>query len=170
MPPKKTEAQKQADKAKKNQQLQLKRELVKENKQKELIKKYGNNRFTGTIAFNVPKLVYYDKNGNFKAIDPLTKANNIKKINKKPVVKLIQTMKSYPYIDDTEQTAEKDKRIKLNRNLLILQAKITDIEKKFNKNVDGLSSKSKLYQKLLKDKNEDIETVKSKMRYPRNNN
>ena len=79
-------------------------------------------------------------------------------------------MKSYPYIDDTEQTAEKDKRIKLNRNLLILQAKITDIEKKFNKNVDGLSSKSKLYQKLLKDKNEDIETVKSKMRYPRNNN
>ena len=170
MPPKKTEAQKQADKAKKKQQLQLKRELVKENKQKELVKKYENNRFTGTIAFNVPKLVYYDKNGNFKAIDPLTKANNIKKINKKPVVKLIQTMKSYPYIDDTEQTAEKDKRIKLNRNLLILQAKITDIEKKFNKNVDGLSSKSKLYQKLLKDKNEDIETVKSKMRYPRNNN
>ena len=59
---------------------------------------------------------------------------------------------------------------KLKRNLLLLQTKITDIEKKFNKNADGLSSKTKLYQKLLKDKNEDIETVKSKMRYPRNNN
>ena len=167
---KKTEAQKQADKAKKKQQLQLKRELAKENKQKELIKKYENNRFTGTIAVNVPKLVYYDKNGNFKAIDPLTKANNIKKLNKKPVVKLIQTMKSYPYIDDAEQTPENDKKIKLKRNLLILQTKITNIEKQFGKKVDGLSSKSKLYQKLLKDKTEDIETVKSKMRYPRNNN
>ncbi len=170
MPVKKTEAQKQADKAKKNKQLQLKREIAKEQKQKELLKKYGNNRFTGTIAFNVPKLVYYDKNGNFKAIDPLTKANNIKKINKKPVVKLIQTMKSNPSIDDAEQTVENDKRIKLKRNLLILQAKITDIEKKINKEVDGLSTKTKLYQKLLKDKNEDIENLKSKMKYPKNNN
>lgn len=170
MPIKKTEAQKQADKAKKKQQLQLKRELVKENKQKELLKKYENNRFTGTIAFNVPKLVYYDKNGNFKAIDPLTKANNIKKINKKPVVKLIQTSKYYPYIDDTEQTVQNDKRIKFKRNLLILQTKITDIDKEFNKKVEGLSIKTKLYQKLLKDKNEDIENIKSKMKYPKNIN
>ena len=108
MPPKKSEA----DKAKKKQQLQLKRDLAKEKKQKELIQKYKKHRFTGTIAVNIPKLVYYDKNGNFKAIDPLTKANNVKKLNKKTVVKLIQTMKLYPYIDDTEQTAENDKKLK----------------------------------------------------------
>ena len=54
--------------------------------------------------------------------------------------------------------------------LQILNAKIIDLEKQFKKKVDGLSSSSKLYQKLLKDKNEDIANIKSKMKYPKNNN
>ncbi len=170
MPIKKTEAQKQADKAKKKQQLQLKREIAKDQKQKELLKKYEKHRFTGTIAFNVPKLVYYDKNGNFKAMDPLTKANNIKKINKKPVIKLLNTTRTFPFVDDNNQTVESDKKHKSMSLLQILNTKIIDIEKQFKNKVNGLSSSSKLYQKLLKDKNEDIANIKSKMKYPKNNN
>jgi len=73
MPVKKTEAQKQADKSKKKEQLKLK----KEQKQKELYDKYKNNRFVGSITFNVPDVVKYDKNGSLKLINPLTKSNNI---------------------------------------------------------------------------------------------
>ena len=58
MPAKKTEAQKQADKAKKKQQLQLKRELAKEKKQKELINKYIDKKVINSITVSISDLVY----------------------------------------------------------------------------------------------------------------
>ena len=104
MPPKKTEAQKQADKTKKKQQLQLKRELAKENKQKEFIIKYGNNLLAGKTGILLPRIVSYDKKGNLQLYEPLTKNNNIKKVNKKPVFRFKSTLKTEPSIMDTSQT------------------------------------------------------------------
>ena len=66
MPPKKTEAQKQADKAKKKQQLQLKRELENQINEQKKTKLYSENTLNNTIAFNIPDIVYYDKKGNLK--------------------------------------------------------------------------------------------------------
>ena len=111
MPPKKTEAQKQADKAKKKQQLQLKRDLVKEKKQKELIQKYKDKKVINSISVSIPDLVYYDKKGNIKLIDPLTKAKNIRKVNKKTVIKFENTINDKPTITEGISLGH---RIKLN--------------------------------------------------------
>ncbi len=168
MPPKKTEAQKQADKAKKKQQLQLKRDLVKENKQKEFIAKYGKNRFINSVQFQVPKLVAYDKNGNFKAIDPLTKANNIKKINKKPVIKLVPTDKYYPMVfDDPKKTPEGFIKIDAyNKNQLLREVenkKYENMRKTFNEKIKKLKIKksSDDYKKLESELESELKEIKS---------
>ncbi len=161
MPVKKTEAQKQADKSKKKEQLKLK----KEQKQKELYDKYKNNRFVGSITFNVPDVVKYDKNGSLKLINPLTKSNNIKKINKKQVIKLVKTNdKSPSYQDDRKLTPEGVLLLnKYNKNSIIREItskKIDSINKKFNEKTENMSKKNKEYIKLLNEKNNNIDDIK----------
>ncbi len=97
MPIKKTEAQKK-------QQLQLKRDIKKEQKQKEFIIKYGNNLLAGKTGILLPSVVSYEKKGNLKLYEPLTKNNNIKKVNKKPIFKFKLTSKTEPLIMDTSNT------------------------------------------------------------------
>ena len=172
MPIKKTEAQKQANKAKKTEQLQLK----KEQKQKELFNKYKKNRFAGSISFSVPNVVYYDKHGSLKLIDPLTKAKNIKKINKKPVIKLVKTESVYPSFTDFEKFTPGGASLlnKYNKNAVARQIttnKIDSINKKFNEKVENINKKGNMYAKLLKEKNNAVEDAtnagtKSYVKYP----
>ncbi len=179
MPVKKTEAQKQADKAQKKLLLKQKREYNKALKQKDLIEKYKANRFVGSVTFNVPDLVYYNKkNGDFKMIEPLTKANNIKKINKKPVIKLVKSDKFYPSVDDDPKfTPQGSLMVKTyNKSLLnqqITNSKIKKREKEFIDKVKNLKLKknSSEYNKLSKELIDEIKDIiqgqsKSRVREP----
>lgn len=163
MPIKKTELQKQAKKL----QLQQKRDYEKALKQKDLMNRYKANRFVGSMTFNVPELVYYNKkNGDFKVIQPLTKANNIKKINKKPVIKLVKSDKFYPSVDDDPKLTPEGSQLinKYNKNMLNIEISNNKIKQKealFNKNIKSLKLKknSNEYNKLLKDLNEEKKEI-----------
>lgn len=159
MPIKKTEAQKQADKAKKKQQLQLKRELVKENKQKELIQKYKDNKLINSISVSIPDLVYYDKKGNIKLIDPLTKANNIRKVNKKNVIKFENAKNNKPTITEGISLGH---RMKLN--ILSKSSISNDLYKsQFEKiNANFENKVRKLNTRKTTDKNEFIKQTNIK--------
>ena len=115
MPIKKTEAQKK-------QQLQLKRDIKKEQKQKEFIIKYGNNLLAGKTGILLPSVVSYDKKGNLKLYEPLTKNNNIKKVNKKPIFKFKSTSKTEPSIMDTSNTLNSYLERNISKKKQVLQS------------------------------------------------
>ena len=168
MPIKKTEAQKQANKEYKKLQLKQKRDYNKALKQKALMEKYKANRFVGSMTFNVPDLVYYNKkNGDFKVIEPLTKANNIKKINKKPVIKLVKSDKFYPTVDDDPRLTPEGSLLMKNYNKSLLNKDITNNklrqrEQEFTSKVKSLKLKknSNEYNKLLKEHNNEIDDIR----------
>ena len=161
MPTKKTEAQKQADKTKKKQQLQLKHELENQINEQKKTNLYSENTLNNTIAFNVPDIVYYDKKGNLKKIDPLTKANNIRKINKKPIIKLVETKSTGPSIRNEGIKLKEyiiknqNKKIKALGGLYEKFKKIAD--DKYKEKISKLSNRKKEEKqqiKMLKDQYE----------------
>ena len=161
MPPKKTEAQKQADKAKKKQQLQLKRELVNQLKEQEKTNSYWGNMLNNTIAFNVPDIVYYDKKGNLKKINPLTKSNNIRKVNKKPIIKLVETKLTTPAIRKEGTTLQEyvtENQNKKINSLTGLYRKVRKItEDDFKQKLSKLSNRKKEEKKQIKNLNNQLQ-------------
>ena len=100
-----------------------------------------------------------------KLINPLTKSNNIKKINKKQVIKLVKTNdKSPSYQDDRKLTPDGVLLLnKYNKNSIIREItskKIDSINKKFNEKTENMSKKNKEYIKLLNEKNNNIDDIK----------
>jgi len=158
MPAKKTEAQKQADKAKKKQQLQLKRELENQINEQKKTKLYSENTLNNTIAVNVPDIVYYDKKGNLKKIDPLTKTNNIRKINKKPIIKLVETTSTEPSIRNSGIKLKEYINDNQNKKIKVLDSLYEKVKKKIDDNykekISKLSNRKKEEKqqiKILKD-------------------
>ena len=165
MPIKKTEAQKQADKAKKKQQLQLKRELANQLKEQENTKLFWGNRLNNTISFNIPDIVYYDKKGNLKKIDPLTKSNNIRKINKKPVVKFVESKLAGPSIRNEGTTLKEYITEKQSKKINTLDNMFKKFEKpindKYQQKISKLSNRKKEEKKqILILKQQQIDEIK----------
>ena len=171
MPPKKTEAQKQADKAKKKQQLQLKRELAKENKQKELIQKYKDKKVINSISVSIPDLVYYDKKGNIKLIDPLTKAKNIRKVNKKNVIKFENTINNNkPSITEGISLGHRIKLNTLSKSNIsndLFKRELNKINSTFENKVKDLNTRKQTdkneFIKQTNIKNKDIKNLDSRI-------
>ena len=170
MPPKKTEAQKQPDKAKKKQQLQLKRDLVKEKKQKELIQKYKDKKVINSISVSIPDLVYYDKKGNIKLIDPLTKAKNIRKVNKKTVIKFENTINDKPTITEGISLGHRIKLNTLSKSNIsndLYKRELNMINSAFENRVKDLNTRKAIDKnELIKQtniKNKDIKNLDSRI-------